>query len=206
MKINEMFESIQGEGPLTGVRSIFVRTHGCNLACPWCDTKYAWDGRNYMEMTIGQIVDYVMRAPGISHVVITGGEPTIQMGELVELSRILREQGWHVTLETNGVIMADPKDFDLVMVSPKDLTTADDWLESVLQSKNVEYKFVVNLDNIQSILDWIAEMKLSGVYLMPQGTLVDDLIDGSLQIMVETAKRQLDCIICPRVHLWLGVR
>ena len=41
MLISEIFYSIQGEGELTGIPSVFIRTSGCNLRCRWCDTKYA---------------------------------------------------------------------------------------------------------------------------------------------------------------------
>ena len=91
MKISEIFFSIQGEGELTGVPSVFVRTSGCNLRCRWCDTKYAsWkpEGEN---VTINDLLDKVCSYPA-RHVVISGGEPMIAKG-IEEFTRLLKEAG-----------------------------------------------------------------------------------------------------------------
>ena len=85
MKISEIFHSIQGEGTLVGVPSVFVRTSGCNLRCTWCDTPYtSWQPEGE-ERSVSSIVDEV-NGYGASHVVITGGEPMIapQIEELTE--------------------------------------------------------------------------------------------------------------------------
>src|SRR5213080_914951 len=76
MKIAEIFHSIQGEGKLAGVPSVFVRASGCNLRCTWCDTPYAsWDpeGEN---LNVDEIVARV-KSFNVKHVVVTGGEPMI---------------------------------------------------------------------------------------------------------------------------------
>src|ERR1700741_3275509 len=102
MKIAEVFYSIQGEGILAGVPSVFVRTSGCNLRCSWCDTPYtSWqpEGR---ELPLDQIVD-AARAPGCHHGVVAGGEPMIAP-EIVPLTERLRESGLHITIETAGTV------------------------------------------------------------------------------------------------------
>jgi 7-carboxy-7-deazaguanine synthase len=116
MKIAEIFYSIQGEGILAGVPSVFVRTSGCNLRCTWCDTPYtSWnpEGRDY---SIDEIVAEV-HATNTKHVVVTGGEPMIADG-IVELTRQLRDDGLHVTIETAGTIYKDVA-CDLMSISPK---------------------------------------------------------------------------------------
>ena len=76
MKVIEIFESIQGEGVHIGKAVTFLRLAGCNLHCPWCDTKESW-GDVGEEMTIAEILEKV-NSYRSSIVVITGGEPTIQ--------------------------------------------------------------------------------------------------------------------------------
>ncbi len=116
MKIAEIFYSIQGEGILLGMPSVFVRTSGCNLRCTWCDTPYtSWqpEGRN---MSIEEVAGEVARFPA-SHVVVTGGEPMISP-EIIELTGKLRQAGLHITVETAGTCFV-PVACDLMSISPK---------------------------------------------------------------------------------------
>ncbi len=116
MKIAELFYSIQGEGALVGVPSVFVRTSGCNLRCSWCDTPYtSWQPEG-TELGLREIVDEV-RAHAARHVVITGGEPMIQP-EIVPLAEQLRAAGLHITIETAGTVF-QPVACDLMSISPK---------------------------------------------------------------------------------------
>ena len=80
MIINEIFYSLQGEGSLAGVPSIFIRLAGCPLRCTWCDTKYAWDSSAGQEMSCEQILEAVADYP-TRYVVLTGGEPMVHEGE-----------------------------------------------------------------------------------------------------------------------------
>ncbi len=116
MKISEIFYSIQGEGTLLGVPSVFVRTSGCNLRCVWCDTPYTSWAPEGGDMTVDQIVEAVGKFPA-EHVVVTGGEPMIAP-QVVELTQVLRERGLHITIETAGTVNA-PVACDLMSISPK---------------------------------------------------------------------------------------
>src|SRR5215475_11556483 len=102
MYVAEIFYSIQGEGELTGVPSVFIRTSGCNLRCTWCDTKYASWTPEGETLTIDALVAEVLRHPA-AHVVLTGGEPMIAP-ELPDLAARLRAAGKHITIETAGTI------------------------------------------------------------------------------------------------------
>ena len=115
MKIAEIFYSVQGEGSLVGVPSVFVRTSGCNLRCSWCDTPYtSWQPEGE-ERTLASIVAEVERYPA-RHVVVTGGEPMIAP-EIVQLTELLAT-GKHITIETAGTVFA-PVACDLMSISPK---------------------------------------------------------------------------------------
>lgn len=116
MKVIEIFESIQGEGTFLGMPAIFVRLGGCNLHCPFCDTKNSW-GDQGVEKEIGDIVSEVL----LYHspiVVITGGEPSINE-DLIPLAKMLKQGGKKVHLETNGTHDVDHTYFDWIVCSPK---------------------------------------------------------------------------------------
>ncbi len=104
MRIIEIFHSLQGEGPLTGVRTSFVRTARCNLRCAWCDTAYSFGpGR---ERSIPSILREVVRHR-TRHVCLTGGEPLLQR-ESVDLVRALSGRGYTTTIETGGSLDVAP--------------------------------------------------------------------------------------------------
>src|SRR5437899_559468 len=117
MRISEIFYSIQGEGSLVGVPSIFVRTTGCNLRCSWCDTPYTSWHPTGDEMTLEEIESACAQYTPARHVVLTGGEPMIAPG-IVDLSRRFRDRGMHITIETAGTVFA-PVECDLLSISPK---------------------------------------------------------------------------------------
>lgn len=110
-KVNEIFYSLQGEGYYTGTPAVFLRLSGCNRACTFCDT----DHREATEMSAGEIVAAIGAYPS-RHLVITGGEPTLQLDS--DLMRAIKADGWYVQIETNGS-KAVPVEVDWVTCSPK---------------------------------------------------------------------------------------
>src|SRR5436305_14422915 len=98
MRIAEIFYSVQGEGSLVGVPSVFVRTSGCNLRCSWCDTPYTSWNPEGPDMTNDAILAEVLRHRA-RHVVITGGEPML-FAPTVALSQSLKSHRQHITIET----------------------------------------------------------------------------------------------------------
>src|SRR6185369_15053068 len=124
MLISEIFYSLQGEGELTGMPSVFVRTSGCNLRCNWCDTPYASWNPEGKQMTVEEIVAEVARHPA-KHVVLTGGEPMIAP-DIHELAFQLQENGCHITIETAATVPPRGIACDLASLSPKLAHSAPD--------------------------------------------------------------------------------
>ncbi len=111
MRVNDIFLSLQGEGHFTGTPAVFLRLSGCNLQCPFCDTKHQ-NGQERSEEEIAQrIAAYKPR-----HVVITGGEPALFL--TTTLINRLHDAGKFVAVETNGTHSL-PDNIDWITLSPK---------------------------------------------------------------------------------------
>src|SRR5512133_3760785 len=105
MKISEVFSTIQGEGILAGVPSLFIRVSGCNLRCVWCDTPYASWQPEGDYLTTNQLVEFA-KMNGLKHVVLTGGEPML-FEPIGELTNELKTNDHTITIETAGTVFRD---------------------------------------------------------------------------------------------------
>lgn len=193
MLIAEIFHSIQGEGELTGVPSVFVRTSGCNLRCNWCDTPYAsWEPEG-RTMSVEEILAEVKSFPAARHVVLTGGEPMIAP-EIHELAFQLKEADYHITIETAATVPPRGIACDLASLSPKLAHSApDERLDDTWRRKHetlrrrpdiiaewvaagdFQLKFVVrseaDVEEIEALLrDTECAIPPHKVLLMPEGT------------------------------------
>lgn len=149
MRIAEIFYSIQGEGKLTGVPSVFVRTTGCNLRCAWCDTPYTSWRPEGDEWEIAKILSTVRDYPA-RHVVVTGGEPLIAQG-IEELTRRLKSEDYHVTVETAATLFK-PIICDLASLSPK-LANSTPWVRQKGRFAAMHERKRLALPVIQRFLD-----------------------------------------------------
>jgi len=141
LRTTEIFPSVQGEGLRQGRPAIFVRLAGCNLRCPFCDTRYAWRGGE--DLGVGDILDVVLRfreARPADWVCLTGGEPLAQ--DIGPLVRRLRSAGLKVQVETNGTFPPRPP-ADWYTVSPKPPSYA---FHPLFLKKAREVKLVVSRD------------------------------------------------------------
>jgi 7-carboxy-7-deazaguanine synthase len=222
--ISEIFYSIQGEGELTGVPSVFVRTSGCNLRCRWCDTKYASWSPEGEEMSVDEIFAQVNAFPA-AHVVLTGGEPMIAKG-IRELAQRFRDAGKHITIETAGTIAPQGIACDLASLSPKLINStpiegeiAEGWrerhdklrrqpevLREWIEHHPFQLKFVVEQSSdVEQIEALVAEIGVAipphKVQLMPQGTDIR-VIRGRDESLIDLCKRR-GYRYCNRLHVEL---
>ena len=111
----ETFHSVQGEGYWMGVNAFFIRLGGCDVHCPWCDTKQSWNPARHPLMSSMNLTK-IAQSVNPAIVIITGGEPLIH--DLFPLTTALHQAGLQVHLETSG---AHPYsgNFDWVTFSPK---------------------------------------------------------------------------------------
>ncbi|NES98611.1 MAG: 7-carboxy-7-deazaguanine synthase QueE [Desertifilum sp. SIO1I2] len=113
--IVESFHSVQGEGYWTGTNAFFIRLAGCDVHCPWCDTKLSWKASRHPQQSVIELGKLAASVnPAI--VVVTGGEPL--MHDLTALTETLRAHSLHVNLETSGAHPLSGQ-FDWITLSPK---------------------------------------------------------------------------------------
>lgn len=227
MLVAEIFHSLQGEGRLTGVPSVFVRTSGCNLRCGWCDTPYASWAPEGTAMSVDEVVAAVLPHPAC-HVVLTGGEPMIAP-EIRPLAAALRDRGYHITIETAGTVPPDGIACDLASLSPKLANSAPGgradaawrqrheerrWQPAVvrtwLQAHDYQLKFVVagpaDVVEIDRMLaETGAEIPRAQVLLMPEGTSPGVLRERTAWLAGLCRERGFR--LAPRMHIeWFGHR
>lgn len=137
--VNEIFQTIQGEGAFTGVPSIFIRLQGCPVGCAWCDTKHTWtlddafqlkpeqttelvektaDDEKWSQLSALALIEIIkQKGYTATHIVITGGEPCLY--DLTALTDELHNQGFKTQIETSGTFEVKTNDNTFVTVSPK---------------------------------------------------------------------------------------
>lgn len=215
-KVNEIFYSVQGEGPETGYPAIFVRFSGCNLACSFCDT----DHQRSTEVSVDSLFQSILAMAkdfGCYKVIITGGEPTQQYDALELLTaRLIRNQ-FSVSIETNGTglecLSSVFSGCTAIVVSPK---TPDFKVPERFATKfpNMVLKFLIQtgedeeLSQVMKTLESYSDgrdMRDQIVYFQP--------VDNSyviLRVLLMGWFPKLNTIVTPRlsvqIHKMVGVK
>jgi len=228
LPINELFQSLQGEGRLAGVPSVFVRTSGCNLRCWFCDSYHTSWEPTHDWFTVDDVLAAVEEYDA-DHVVLTGGEPLIHDSSADLLER-LADRGYHTTVETNGTVVPDAP-IDLASVSPKlasSTPTADrdpdgdgEWadrheerrldvptLAELVETYDTQLKFVVtgreDMAEIERLVERLrdsasARVRDDDVLLMPEGQTRDQL--ESTRKTVADLSLEYGYRYTPRLHI-----
>ena len=226
MQVLEIYQSKQGEGIWTGQSSVFVRFLGCPLRCRFCDTEYARyrteDNSVGADLTPEEIVGRVLLLD-LPHVVLTGGEPMFA-SEIVELTQLLKDFDYHITIETSGTIY-HPVACDLMSISPKlrnttpidgDIEISRDHdrerskpeiVQHLLLRYNYQLKFVVDaeedLPEVEEYLSRLHGIVPNRVLLMPQATDVETMYQKEKWIAPFCTAQGYR--YCPRMQLvWYG--
>lgn len=161
-RVNEIFYSLQGEGYHTGTPAVFIRLAGCNRACPFCDTDFA----GFTSMTADDITDAAAAFPA-RFAVITGGEPTLQLDDV--LVKALKDRGFYLSIETNGSNPV-PRGVDWVTCSPKTPPYAVDRID--------ELKLVYQGQDVEAVADTFAHLAPKFRFLQPcSGLNVAETVD-----------------------------
>lgn len=216
IRINEIFYSIQGEGILNGVPSVFVRLPGCPLRCNWCDTAYAWEYDSGEMLTLSELLERCS-SYGCSHLVITGGEPFSNPDFLFVLDR-LRDTFEHITVETAGIKYISNLPIDLLSISPKLSNSLPNnknqrdtqakyladaqILKRLLSSYNYQLKFVVkNQADMPEILSLVNELEApsSRIMLMPEAR--DSTVYMEVSKVVAAICIKYHYRFSPRLHI-----
>lgn len=231
--MNEVFYSIQGEGLWIGAPMVFVRLHGCNLSCPWCDTKYSWDDDNCQRMDnheiwreVNMYADYGSLC---KNVCFTGGEPLLQQKDLGILVDALHQRRYVTHIETNGTIAPEGpvRKIHHWVISPKRFDeTGLIMLDEVIQKAGSvpTLKFVVTEgESLQTLRDLAEKYNQCPIVLQPERYAFSRARDGEhwmtpvgvylkrMAELVDIVKETWDGIdwrILPQLHylLWGGVK
>lgn len=210
LRVSEVFFSLQGEGPSTGVPAHFLRLQGCDVGCLWCDSKYTWDPAGGRESTFDALAAEAFALGDAGLVVITGGEPLEHAG-LPEFLDAACARWQRVEVETSGLLPPPRSLANLFYnVSPKLPAATTRWSETWTHVRawaaepRATFKIVTGAPpDPDDAVRLIAEHSLprERVALMPEG-LTDAVLRERAVALAEVCKRE-NLRMSPRLHVWL---
>lgn len=221
--VSEIFESIQGEGNLAGVNSLFIRFQLCNLTCIWCDTKYTWTkfSDNFTTFELSGLQNLIGTSEK-NHIIFTGGEPSLfrldllakdkkkkfhveSNGTIIPTDSLNMELRDGVKIERHGMDEEIIRNFNWV-ISPKLSNSKQEIVPEAIHFWAVQdysvFKFIVgSLTDLEETTGFILKFKInkSKVYIGLLGTTVESQIKPEL--VDEIIKRGYH--FSPRLHILL---
>lgn len=217
--------TLQGEGPSCGRQALFVRLSRCNLSCPLCDTPYTWDWRRFdvraetHRLAVVDILDWALSYP-TKLLVVTGGEPLLQQDLLVPLVTALSVAGRQVEVETNGTIVpavaltdagtwfnVSPKLASFVAPGDAQRRINPEALRALMATGRAVFKFVAcSVTDLDEIADLQRQFNLRPVWVMPEGTTTERLLEVMRTLADEVVARGWHLSTRLHVMLWGDVR
>lgn len=219
VKLIEVFNTWQGEGPDSGRSMLILRFKTCNLKCSWCDTRVKMRITPEAEYSISQLQDIINE--NMCGILVTGGEPTVPR-HFDDCVKLIKELKYPIAnVETNGfnieelidVVFQNPHPNVRLIYSPKifdrmGLDVANSKTEYIINTNlydGVNFKIVYEHDNryIQTYLKRLSEQGINeSVYLMPEGTNRADLIRNASQVFDACEKYKFN--FSSRTHIIYG--
>jgi 7-carboxy-7-deazaguanine synthase len=207
LDVQQIFATIQGEGPNTGKPAVFLRLGGCNLACEFCDTEFeSFKSRNTDDV-IKEIKTLSFSTGGIRSkdlVVITGGEPFRQNIEYL-CERLLAER-FKVQIETNGTIFRPlPKEVEIIC-SPKNIGHGYGLIREDLLPRINAFKFIISASDVKyNHVGEVGQTKHKiPVYIQPMDEYKDKKNKQNLELVKKLALEN-GYIISLQTHKIIGV-
>ena len=212
LPIVEKFHSLQGEGFHCGRSAFFIRLAGCEVGCPWCDTKHSWDPKKYPLFSIDSLLSEIrdVRSKGASFIVLTGGEPL--QHNLNDFCKIIKDKTYSdknnsikIHLETSGVNSFSGF-YDWITLSPKRHKPPQDFF---LEKCN-EVKIIINDTNdiefARNIKNKIFDIKKQNnnekkFFVQPAWNS-----NKGYKLAIEFAKRNPDWTLSLQTHKYLSIQ
>lgn len=194
MKVVEIFDSFQGEGLFTGVPATFLRLADCNLSCDFCDTDFNYYKEMSVELTKEAIINH-MKNHNNDLLVITGGEPLLQINEINELKKDLH---CAIQIETNGIMLRDIDPNIIYVVSPK--IKVKEIFDRLYKYPNVFFKFLIKNKYDLDMVEYLQEIYDydNYIWLQPEFSRDKEITKEILN------SRMGNIIISGQLHKYLG--
>jgi 7-carboxy-7-deazaguanine synthase len=205
LKVNEVFATLQGEGPYAGRPAVFVRLSGCNLSCSFCDTEFD----DYQEMHIAELIGKIKDLATGKLVIITGGEPFRQ--NIVDFCELLVADGYEVQIETNGLLYRPINKKVTVVCSPKNTGKGYATVRPDLLGHAIAIKFIVSAsdENYRDIAEVGQSSHNIPVYIQPMDEYNQDKNAANVEHAIMLARKYSDryeVVFSLQQHKIIGLR